>query len=65
MSESLAGACLHTKTITRQALERRVLGALHNGMLSPELVEEFIAGLDEASAASRKDILGRQLGLQR
>ena len=65
MSESIAGACLHTKTITRQALERRVLGALRNGMLSPELVEEFIAGLDEASSASRKDILGRQLGLQR
>jgi len=59
------GTCENTKTITRPAIERRVLGALRSGMLSPELVEEFIAGLDEASAASRKDILGRQLGLQR
>ncbi len=59
------GICDNSRTIARQNIERRVLGALRDEMLTPEVVDEFIAALSEASATRQKDLLTQQLGWQR
>ncbi len=48
------GTCDNGHTITRQAIEARVLGGLKQRMLAPELVEEFVrAFADECARAGR------------
>ena len=48
------GTCDNGHTITRQAIEARVLGGLKQRMLAPELVEEFVrAFADECARADR------------
>src|SRR6266404_596518 len=37
------GTCSNAATITRQAIEERVLGGLKDRLLAPELVKEFVA----------------------
>ncbi len=59
------GTCANNRTIMRPNIERRVLGALRNSLLTTALVDEFIVALEAATADNRKDILGRQLGLQK
>ena len=60
-----SGTCSNSATIQRQALEQRVLGALQDRMLSPELVAEFAgAYADEIRAAraltSERSVLARK-----
>ena len=59
------GTCENTRTIKRQNIERRVLGALRGSMLTADLVDTFVVAFEEALASSRKDILASQLGQQR
>ena len=66
------GTCDNCQTILRQRIEARVLGALKARMLTPELVQTFIAAYTEELATlqresgSRRAQLGQQLaGVER
>jgi site-specific DNA recombinase len=49
------GTCGNSRTITRQRIETRVLAALQDRMLTPELVEEFVRAFnEEITAGSRQ-----------
>ena len=59
------GTCGNGCTITRQAIERRVLGSLQNRMLEPELIAEFVRGFAEECARHNKDRAQASSGLER
>ena len=59
------GTCDNARTISRQSIERRVLGALKGTLVRPEVIADALAKVQEAIAASQKDKLNRRLGLQR
>jgi site-specific DNA recombinase len=48
------GTCDNASTITRQAVERRVLGGLRERMLTPDLVEEFVRTFEAELASVQK-----------
>jgi hypothetical protein len=48
------GTCGNAVTITRQAIEKRVLRAIQRGLLDPDLVERFVANATQELAARRK-----------
>lgn len=50
----IKGICGNAKTVTRQTVERRVLGGLRERMLTPELVEEFVRTFEAELAAHRR-----------
>ena len=59
------GTCENSCTITRQAIEQRVLGSLQSRMLDPELVAEFVRGFAEECARHNKDRAQASTGLER
>ncbi len=59
------GTCGNSCTITRQAIEARVLGSLQSKMLEPELVAEFVRGFAEECARHNKDRAQASSGLER
>ena len=48
-----AGTCSNGSTITRMALERRVLDALRDKMMAPDVIAEFIVAYNDEAAAVR------------
>ena len=48
-----AGTCSNGSTITRMALERRVLDALRDKMMAPDVMAAFIAAYNDEAAAVR------------
>ena len=59
------GTCDNKTTITRQALESRVLAGIKRGLLAPELVEGFVARVTEQLAARRATARSDDAGLRR
>jgi site-specific DNA recombinase len=54
------GTCSNTQTITRQAIEARVLSGLKEKLFAPELVAEFVRSFQEEVNASRRTAKQRQ-----
>jgi site-specific DNA recombinase len=54
------GICSNTQTITRQAIEARVLHGLKEKLFAPELVAEFVRSFQEEVNASRRTAKQRQ-----
>jgi site-specific DNA recombinase len=54
------GTCGNTQTITRQAIEARVLHGLKEKLFAPELVAEFVRSFQEEVNASRRTAKQRQ-----
>ena len=59
------GTCDNKTTITRQALESRVLAGIKRGLLAPELVEGVVARVTEQLAARRATARSDDAGLRR
>ena len=59
------GTCDNARTIDRQRIEGRVLGALKDRLLTPDLVDEFVRTFEAELATYQKDKLGQQARLQR
>ena len=59
------GTCGDSCTITRSAIEGRVLGSLQSRMLEPEMVAEFMRGYAEECARHNKDRAQATSGLER
>ncbi len=59
------GTCDNARTINRQNIERRVLGALRCTLVRPEVIAAALEKVQEALAESQKDKLNRRLALQR
>ena len=59
------GTCDNARTIDRQRIEARVLGALKDRLLTPDLVDEFVRTFEAELAAYQKDKMGLQARLQR
>jgi len=54
------GTCSNGKTILRQNIEARVLGALKDRLLTPDLVDEFVRAFETELAILQRDALGTQ-----
>ena len=54
------GTCSNTQTITRQAIEARVLHGLKEKLFAPDLVAEFVRSFQEELNASRRTAKQRQ-----
>ena len=59
------GTCQNRQSITRQAIEARVLHALRESLLTPAMIAVFVQELEAAMANSRQDILLQQRATQR
>jgi DNA invertase Pin-like site-specific DNA recombinase len=59
------GICDNSRTIQRQSIERRVLGALTSTLVRPEVIAEALEKVQEDLAASQKNKLNRHLALKR
>jgi DNA invertase Pin-like site-specific DNA recombinase len=59
------GTCSNDKTITRQRIEARVLGALKDKLMAPELVAEFVRAFQEEINAAAEATAARALQLTR
>ncbi|MCW3477768.1 recombinase family protein [Rhodovastum sp. RN2-1] len=59
------GTCTNSRTIDRQRIEARVLAALKNRLLTPDLVDEFVRALDAELADLQKNSLGTQARVQK
>ena len=59
------GTCDNGRTIARQRIEARVLGALKDRLLTPDLVDEFARTFEAELIALQKDRLSAQVGLQK
>ena len=57
------GTCTNAVTIMRQPIETRVLGALKDRMLTPEMVSEFVTAFAEECARHRRETAGIQTDL--
>ena len=58
------GICSNARTITRQHIEQRVIGALKARMLTAEVVDEFIRAFAEEMAADQREAAGRRSQLE-
>ena len=59
------GTCSNAQTITRQAIEARVLGGLKDKLMAPELVAEFVRAFQEEVTAAAQTAAQRRGELQR
>ena len=59
------GTCDNARTITRQHIETRVLGALRARMLTPELMAEFIRAFADELQATQRDATQQRASLER
>jgi site-specific DNA recombinase len=59
------GTCANAKTIRRQSIEARVLGALKDRLLTPDLVDEFVRAFETELATLQRDALGTQARVHR
>jgi len=59
------GTCGNSQTITRQAIEARVLGGLKDKLMAPELVAEFVRAFQEEVNAAVRTAAQRRGELQR
>lgn len=59
------GTCGNSQTISRQAVEARVLGGLKDKLFAPELVAEFVRSFQEELNAKRRTAMQRQDELRR
>ena len=58
----IKGTCDNSRTITRQEIEARVLVGLKQRLLAPELVAEFVNGVQEELAAQRNARKATEIG---
>jgi site-specific DNA recombinase len=57
--------CDNGQTITRQAIEARVLGGLKDKLFAPELVMELVRAFQEGANVTRRTATHRQAELRR
>ena len=59
------GMCDNGVTITRQAVEERVLGCLRHKLMAPERVQTFMAEMQQQIRTSRRDAAAKQAHLKK
>jgi site-specific DNA recombinase len=60
-----SGTCSNRKSITREAVETRVLNGLHTRLMHPDLIREYITTWQEEMRTERQETLAARSGQER